>query len=187
MLMAGTVVGRIMIPIYRDHPPERSAGDAARLRKLRFGLSGFVLVALAAVAVLGDPLVRLLYDDRYLAAGAMVTAIALAQMPGVVGMTYDQAALVAGNGRGYFLNLAAKATLQTVGFLIGVQVAGLGGALIGQAAALVLAHPLVVMLARKHRVWDGAHDLAFAALALALGGAVLWARWPALIALLHGI
>lgn len=184
MLMAGAVVGRIMIPLYRDHPPAASAPNAARLRRLRLGLSIAVLAMLAAMALAGDPLVRLLYDDRYLAAGAIVTAVALAQMPAVIGMTYDQSALAAGDGRGYFLLLAAKAALQTVALVAGAHWAGIGGALLGQGVALALAHPLIARLAMRHRAWDAAHDLAMAALALALGAAVWALRAEALAGLL---
>jgi O-antigen/teichoic acid export membrane protein len=168
MLLAGAVTGRIMIPLYRDHPPAASAENAARLRRLRFGLSLAVLGMLAVMALAGGPLVRLMYDDRYLAAGAMVTAIALVQMPAVVGMTYDQSALAAGDGRGYFLLIAARAALQTVAFLTGAEWAGLGGALAAQGIALVLAHPLIVRLAWRHGAWDMRHDLVAGGLAAAL-------------------
>ncbi len=81
VLLAGAVVSRVMIPLYRDHPPAASAENAARMRRMRLGLSVTVLLLLAAMALGGQPLVRLMYDDRYLAAGAMVTLIALVQMP----------------------------------------------------------------------------------------------------------
>ena len=59
---------------------------------------------------------------------SLVTAIAMAQMPAVVGLTYEHSALAAGDGRGFFLLQAARATVQTLAFLIGVQLGGLGGA-----------------------------------------------------------
>ena len=183
MLMAMAVVARIMIPLYREHAPGAAEGNAGRMRRLRLVLGVPVLLGLALVALAGDGLVGLLYDDRYLAAGAMITGIALAQMPAVVGMTYDQAALVADNGRGYFLTLAAKAALQTAGLLIGVWAGGLGGALAGQGLALVLAHPVIVRLARRHGVWDAAHDLGVGALALVLAAGVIALRWEALAGL----
>ncbi len=168
MLMAGTVVSRIMIPLYRDHPPAASEANLRRMRRLKIGLSVAVLLMLAAMALAGGPLVRVMYDDRYLAAGAIVTAVALAQMPAVIGMGYDQAALAAGDGRGFFLLLAAKAALQTAAFLLGAHFGGLGGALLGQGLALALAHPLIGWLAWRHGAWDARHDLIAGALALLL-------------------
>lgn len=182
-LMAGAVTGRIMIPLYRDHPPAASVENARRMRRLRLGLSAAVLALLAAMALAGDPLVRLLYDARYGAAGAMVSAVALAQMPAVAGMTYDQSALAAGNGRGYFLVLALRAAMQTTAFLAGAHLAGLGGALLGQGLAAALAHAPIARLAWRHGAWDRLHDLAMGGLTLALGALVLLWRWPALAAL----
>ncbi|MFE3838105.1 oligosaccharide flippase family protein [Pseudogemmobacter sonorensis] len=183
MLVAGTVAGRIMIPLYRDHPPLASARNAQRMRRLKLGLSVSVLLLLALMALAGEALVGILYDARYLAAGAMATAVALALMPSVVGMGYDQAALAAGDGRGFFLLLAAKAALQTLAFLIGAQFWGVGGALIGQGIALALAHPLIAWLAHRHGAWDATHDMIAGALALALIGLVWWARAGELAAL----
>lgn len=168
MLLAGTVVARIMIPLYRDHPPAASAANAARLARLRLALSLSVLALLALMALAGAPLVRLMYDDRYLAAGVLVTAIAMVQMPAVIGLTYDQSALAAGDGRGYFLLIAAKAGVQTLAFLLGAEMAGLGGALLAQGIALALVHPLIARLAWRHGAWDARHDLVAGALALTL-------------------
>jgi O-antigen/teichoic acid export membrane protein len=181
-LLAGAVVARVMIPLYRAHQEGRGAD---RLNRARWGLTAGVLLALAVLALAGGPLVRLLYDDRYLAAGAILTAVALVQMPGIVGMTYDQSALAAGDGRGYFALIAARAALQTLAFLLGAHVAGLGGALLGQGLAGVASWPLIARLAHRHGVWDARHDLAMGALAACLALAVIAASGPALSDLFH--
>jgi O-antigen/teichoic acid export membrane protein len=138
------------------------------MTRLRFGISAGLLALLGLIAWAGVPLVHLLYDDRYAAAGGVVVAVACVQMIVVVGMTYDQAALAAGNGRGYFWLIAGKAVLQTLALLLGMHFGGLGGALLAQGVALVLAHGLIVMLARRHGAWDARHDLVMGAVALAL-------------------
>lgn len=185
VLMAGAVVSRIMIPLYRDHPPGESAENRARLRRLRLLLSVTVLAMLAGVALLGLPLVRLMYDARYISAGVIVTAVALAQMPSVAGMGYDQSALAAGDGRGFFLLLAARATLQTAAFLVGAHFWGLGGALAGQGLALLLGHPMIALLAARHRAWDPLHDALAMGLALVLMAAVAVPEMGALQALMR--
>lgn len=185
VLMAGSVVGRVMIPLYRDHPPAASAENRARLRRLKLLLSAAVLLMLTAVALLGVPLVRVMYDARYLSAGVIVTAVALAQMPAVAGMGYDQAALAAGDGRGFFLLLAARAVLQTGAFLAGAHFWGLGGALAGQGVALALSHPMIALLAARHRAWDALHDLLAMGLALVLMAVVAMPNLDALQALMR--
>lgn len=175
ILLGGAVTGRILIPLYRDHPPAGSAANFARLRRMRNGVTTAILGLLAVMALAGVPLVGLLYDDRYAAAGAIVVAIACVQMPAVIGMTYDQSALAAGDSRTYFLVIAARAAVQTLAFLIGAEIAGLQGALIGQGIALLAVHPLIAWLARRHGAWDARHDLGgFLAVALLVSVALWW-------------
>ena len=182
-LLGGAVTMRVMIPLYRDDPLGAKAANAPRVRRMRMAMTGGLLGLLAALALAGVPLVHLLYDDRYVAAGAIVVLVACVQMPAVVGMTYDQAALAAGDSKAFFAVLLAKACLQTAAVLIGAHGWGLVGALAGQGLALTLAHPLIIWLARRHQVWDRGHDIAggaFAALAVALA---LWLNQAAIAAL----
>ena len=181
VLLAGAVVGRIMIPLYRDHHPATSPANFDRMRRLRFGISGGTLLLLAVLALVGVPLVGVMYDARYQGAGLIVVAIACVQMPGVIGMTYDQSALAAGDSRTYFALMALKAAVQTGAFLVGVRMAGLEGALLAQGAALLALHPAIVLLARKHRAWDAVHDAVFFALAFGLAALTVWANAGALL------
>ena len=119
LLLARAVISRIMIPLYRDHPPTGSAQDFGQDARLRFILSGGGLVMLGGLALIGPPVGRAALRRPLSAAGAIVVAVALVQMPETIGMTYDQSALAAGDSRGYFWLQALKATVQTVAFLIG--------------------------------------------------------------------
>lgn len=174
VLLAGAVTGRILIPLYRDHPPAASEQNAARMRRLRLLVTGGTLGLLGLLGLFGAPLVGLLYDARYAGAAAVVVVMACVQMPGVIGMTYDQSALAAGDSRNYFLVIALKAVLQTVAFLLGMQAGGLFGALAAQGLALCVMHLPIIWLARRHRAWDAAHDAGFFVLAAALAALVLW-------------
>jgi O-antigen/teichoic acid export membrane protein len=180
VLLAGAVTSRILIPIYRDQHPAAAAQNFARLRRLRFALTGGVLALLAVMAFAGQPLVHLLYDARYAQAGIIVVMIACAQMPLVIGMTYDQSALAAGDARSYFWVMAARAAAQSGAFLAGAALWGLGGALAGQALAYLAMHPLLIWLARRHRAWDALHDLVFFVVAAALAAAALSANHAAI-------
>ncbi len=174
-LLGGAVTMRVMIPLYRDDPPGTKAAHLPRLRKMRAGMTAGLLALLAMMALIGPWLVGVLYDPRYAAAGAVITLVACAQMPAVVGMTYDQAALAAGDSRAFFWVLLAKALLQSAGFVAGAEIGGLTGALAGQGIALTLAHPLIIWLARRHGVWDARHDgMGFGFAAVAIAVALWW-------------
>jgi len=183
MLLGGVVTRRVLIPIYRDSPPAQSRDNFLRLRRMRFAASFALILLLAAMAFAGVWLVGLMYDSRYLAAGAVVVLIACAQMPMAIVLTYDQAALAAGNSRRFFVLAALRALFMFAGLLIGLHVAGLLGALVAQGLAMIAVYPVVVWLARGLGVWDLLHDALFSALALALGALTLWLNWASVLAL----
>lgn len=168
LLMGQTITGKILIPVYRDLG--KGANDTAhrKLRLMRYALSAALLSLLALMALLGPAVVGFLYDDRYALAKPMVVLLACAQMPAVIGMSYEHAALAAGNSRSYSLLSASRAVLQVSLLLTGVINFGLVGALIAVGLAHLLAHPVLIWLACRHRVWDARHDLLFFALATGL-------------------
>jgi len=174
MLLVAAIVGRIFIPLYREVSADGSDRIRRRMRRMRFGVTGVVFCLQMAMAVGGVALVTLLYDQRYAAAGAVVVAIACAQLPQILVATYDQAALAAGDSRGFFMVSALRASAQVGLFLAGAQMGGLPLALVGQAIAGVISAPASIWLARRHGVQDSAHDATFAALAIGLASFALW-------------
>lgn len=183
LLLGHAVNQRLMIPVYRETPPGDAPENRARLRKLRFVLSFGVIALLAVMALAGPWLVGLLYDDRYAMAGAIIVVLACAMIPQVVGMTYDQAALAAGDSRRFFVFSGSRAILQILFLLVGITQFGLLGALVGLGLSILPVHPILVWLARKHDAWDPVHD----ALAFAVGAGVialaLWLHWDVVMAL----
>jgi len=179
LLLGLNVTGRVMIPIYR----ETDGGKSAKLTKMRYGLTAGVMGLLIVMALIGPWLTGLLYDARYLSSGAILVLICVALIPQVIGMTYDQAALAAGDSRRFFMYSAARSTLQVGLLLLGAIYAGLVGALIGMGVAMALAHFVLIWLARAHHVWDARHDGLFAVVGLASGAGALWLHWDAIVAM----
>ncbi|MEQ6204081.1 oligosaccharide flippase family protein [Sulfitobacter sp. HNIBRBA2951] len=176
--LGSSVTGRVMIPVYRD-----AKHETGKIAKLRFGLSGVTLSLLLVMAFAGPWLVGVLYDPRYAAGGAIVTLLAVALIPQIIGMSYDQAALAAGDSRGFFVVSASRAVLQITCLLVGVSQFGLIGAIVGIGVAHVLTHPVIIWLARSHDAWDMRHDVFFALVAGGLGAVAVWAHFDAIAAL----
>lgn len=184
MMLGYAVNQRLMIPVYRDKPAKDAPENRWRQRQLRCGLTASILTVLLAMVWLGPWLVELLYDQRYAQAGPVIVLITLALAPAVITMTYDQAALAAGDSRGFFVYSAIRACLQTGLFLAGVFWFGLVGGIIALGLSMLMAYPALIWLARKHHVWDPLHDAGFSMLVLLIGGSALWHHWPQVEAML---
>ena len=174
------VTRRVLIPIYRDSPPTESRENFLRLRRMRVLASAALLGGAALMAFGGVWLIDLMYDSRYQLAGGIVVLVSVSQMPALIVITYDQAALAVGESRRYFFLAVTRAILILTGMVFGLMFAGLPGALAGQGLALILAYPAVIWLARGVGAWDPLHDLGFFGLAVGLGGLALWVNWPAI-------
>lgn len=183
VLLGNAVTGKVLIPLYRERPPAASAGNFRKIRVMRFWVTGGLMAVMAALAHGGVALVTLLYDPRYAAAGGILVVITCVQLPQLIGLTYDRAALAAGDSRRFFYLSAARAVLQLGLFLAGAEAAGLLGALAGQGLAWVLILPLTALLARRHGAWDPLHDGIFCAAGLAVAASALWHNREAVAAL----
>lgn len=172
------VSGRVMIPVYRD-----ARHEVAKIAKLRAGLSVVTLSLLLGMAFVGPMLVGVLYDARYTSGGAIVTLLAVAQIPQAIGMSYDQSALAAGDSRRFFVVTAARAVLLIACLLLGVILYDLTGAIVGMGIAHLLTHPVLIWLARKHDAWDMRHDVICALCAGGLAVLALWINREAIAAL----
>lgn len=168
-LLGGVLMRRLLIPVYRESPPGESRENFARVRKLRAAVLGFLSIGMAILAVGGVWFVDFLYDDRYLGAGPVVVLIAGVQMPALIILSCDQAALAAGDSRRFFWLTLLRSAFVVLGLLAGFEAYGLIGAILGLGLANLAAYPVLAWLLRPHGAWDPALDAAF----LALGAAIL--------------
>jgi len=185
LLMGGLVTSKVLIPIYRESPPRESRENFLRLRKMRLPATAVLIVMLLAVAALGPWLVNLLYDPRYMAAGAVVALLACMQIPQVIVLTYDQAALATGDSKRFFVLALARAILIFGGLIVGLEAYGLIGAMLGLGAAYVLAYPVVIWLARHQGAWDPLHDAIYSILGMIGGGLIVMLHWDSILVLSH--
>lgn len=183
-LMLGSMVNqKIVIPIYRECPPVESHENFLALRRMRMPMTAALIVLVTVFSALGVWLVGLLYDSRYQGAGAVVVVLALMQIPTVIQLTYDQAALAAGDSRRFFVLTLARAVFMIAGLVGGLEMAGLFGAIIGQGVARIAVYPVTVWLACRVGAWDLLHDVIFALLGLLGAALALWLNWDAVAAL----
>lgn len=178
------VQSKVLIPLYRQSNPSENQQNARVVRRVRFLLSFAGLTLFCVFAFGGTLLIDFLYDPRYASAGVIVVLIACAQMMGLASSVYDQAALAYGDSRGFFWVMSARALVQTTLLWAGAEAYGIGGAIIGQALALLLTHLGSVVLARKHKCWDAMHDAAVFACAFLVSAVAVVVHSDTIVSLL---
>lgn len=178
--IAGGVVGRVLIPMYRERPPKGEAGNLRRVRQARFVLTSAVLFMQFGIAFSAVWLVHVLYDARFWAAGSVAVALACTAVPYIVVIPYDASALAAGDSRSVFYYQLCKAIAQTILFVGGLELGGLPWALAGVWMSQIVVYPQLVAIAKRHGSWDWTGDAIFAAVGLILTLCVLWVNREAL-------
>lgn len=173
-MLASMVRGRVLIPVYRDSPPAESAENWARVRRLRAGAFAALFFLMACFVVGGDWLVRLLYDSRYYDAAPLVALIAVAQAPSLLILSCDAAPLAMGDSRRFLVLTVARAILVPGGLLLGFELGGLPGAILGQGLGNLAAYPVLAWLLRPYRAWDPWLDVQFLGASAVLGALALW-------------
>lgn len=169
LMLGSALVGRMMIPLYREHLAGDSANDPAILRRFRFLLTGGLLAISMVLALGGIAVIGLLYDPRYQQAGAVVCLLSLAFMPQLIVISYDQIALALGDSRRFFWLTAARGIIFVICIATMAGMWGLKGAIFGQGVAFVLCYPLTATFAHRYGVWDPIHDL-FMGLVMVVSG-----------------
>lgn len=180
LLMGSMMTRKLLIPLYRERPPAESAENFRSLQKMRFLLTAGMMALTGGVSVAGVVLIDVLYDPRYLMAGAVVVLIAAMQMPQILVLTYEQAALASGDSRRFFVLSVARAVLTLGCLYLGLRLGGLFGALVGQGVAGLAAYPFVVWLARHAKAWDPKHDAVYACVASGIIILALWLNFDAI-------
>jgi O-antigen/teichoic acid export membrane protein len=169
LILSGVVMSRLLIPLYRESPPSASDANRRRVRRLRFITTGGLTLLIAILGFAGPWLIGVMYDPRYHAAAGVTVVAAVVQMPAIVIQSCDQAALAAGDSRRFFALTLFRGAAMVLGLLAGLEIAGVEGALIGQAAAGLLTYPVLVWAVRPHGAWDPLHDGVFLGLGLLIG------------------
>ncbi|MEX0279106.1 MAG: oligosaccharide flippase family protein [Ruegeria sp.] len=183
LFLGEAVLGRVLIPLYREKPPSASRENFLKLRKMRILVTGSLLTLTLLMAAFASPIVSFLYDPRYAAAGGIATLISVAIMPQIILKTYDRVALASGDSRSFCIYMVISSVAQISCFLIGVSMFGLVGALVGQFIAGLAVYPALVWLARRHQAWDPLHDAIFGLSGIALGLAAVWYNIDAIAAI----
>ena len=177
---------RILFPLYAEKPPAESAENRRNIRKVRFMMTGVMLLISFVLGLSGNWLIQTLYLPVYHLAGPILVLVAIAGIPTVITSAYGGMLLGSGDSRSFTILLIVTAIVQTTLLFFGVQAYGLIGAIVAPPLAILIVYPLNAFLAQRHRGWDPLHDSVYALIWVFIAVTVLTLHPDALTQVLAG-
>lgn len=165
-MLHGQLVGRVLMPLYRNRPPAESQTNFRNIKKARFlVLSGLIFLT-AILAFSGEALIRVLYDTRYQLAGPLLVLVSLFLLPTLITSGYNSIFLANGNSKHFTVLLVVSAVVKLTFLLGAIAKFGLVGVIVAPALTELIVHPLRIFLIRPYRGWIPSQDLGFGLLSL---------------------
>jgi O-antigen/teichoic acid export membrane protein len=116
------------------------------------------------------PLIELLYPSGFHEAGWMLQLLAVAAIPQVLTVSSWYAFFALGRSFVPMSLQAVKLALKGVAMLVGCQLAGPRGVILGLLAAELVHYPFVALALHRHRLFQPALDVPVLLLSLWLAG-----------------
>lgn len=167
--LGGMVAGRILFPLYREIRPSQSLQNLGRIRRARNLLTGSLVLMFGTLALIGVPLIDLLYDDRYQGAGPMLVIMALMQIPNALVMGNNQLLLAEGDSRRFSHLVVLRAVLYFLLLVLLFWMFGLMGVLLTKGLVIILTYPLQQTYLARYKGTDIGRDALFALFGLLVG------------------
>ena len=121
---------------------------------LALSMAGFLAIALIAI-----PFINLLYDARYAAAGPQLVLLAFAGSIAIVPLPYQNAVMAIGDTRLHAAFMVVNTAMRILAMVIGFQLGGASGMLIGIGAGSFIGYLFVAHHARRLGLWFPKMDL----------------------------
>lgn len=177
--MAHALSDKVIFPLYARRPPWESLEYKLKIDRARMWVTGVLAGAVAFMAVIGDWLIRFLYDPRYHDAGPVMVVIAAFSLPVLITQSYTRLPMSAGASGRYAILMTTIALVQTGLLLLLVPKYGLVGAAVSPGLAAVLTYPFLVWIIAPYKGRDIRHDMLYGFAWLAIGAVAFWINWDA--------
>lgn len=133
-----SLLNTVLLPSFSEIMRERPEQLPRVLRKVRLFTIALAFPLLFSVSFLAQPIIDLLYDDRYAGAGIILALMALNTAIPTLSTTYQNLLLAEGRSDLHALLMFIWATGTVLGIVLGFMTLGLVGSLIGVGLAVSL-------------------------------------------------
>jgi O-antigen/teichoic acid export membrane protein len=143
----------ILFPVYSRLVERDVEQLRTRTFKIRAVLLAVFLPIMWLMSLWGNVIIEFLYDKRYHDAGWMLQISAAGAIATTIVTTIRPVLLAKGDSFRSMLNGLARVIIQAIGMIVGYEIAGIHGMLVGFAAADWLSYPLLVYHIYDYGVW----------------------------------
>lgn len=148
--------------LYRENPDQLYGV----LRQARMAMIALNTAAVIVFLSVGRWLIPLLFGENFADAGWMLQIIAVGTMVGVLSVTYDHVLIAKGQTQAVALLFALQFIIQFIGLVVGANLAGQYGIVIGMAAVGWVIYPFKAIWMSRQKLWQPELDLPAICLAI---------------------
>lgn len=179
-MLGDMVANQILFPLYRKLPPSQNLKSQQKIRRARNLLTGGLIAMYGLLALVSVPLIELLYDQRYAAAGPMLVILALMQFPGALVVGNSMLLLAEGNSRDFSKLTIIRGVLNMI-YLIGAfWLFGILGVLLAPGLKSMTLYPLQQYYVARYKGMDLTNDAIFMLISIGIGTVAVWYNWDIL-------
>jgi len=168
-----TISSRVLLPVFARIKALPIAEVRARLLKVRLAVMGAFLPALWALAIFGQHVMELLFDQRYRGGGWILQLYAVSAMPGIIS-GIGQFYLARGNSFLVMTLSAIRLVTYLAAIYLGWLVGGGNGIIVGMALFTIPLYFLDMVFQRRYGIfmpWLDVGALGLTVTVLAMGSA----------------
>jgi O-antigen/teichoic acid export membrane protein len=165
---------RVLMPLFRQKI-EVSATDFSDIHRTRLRLNMLFALACVGLAIIGDIIVKFLYDSRYQEAGWMLQVLMIGQLGRICTSTL-RPFLTANEDSKSQMKTSMISTVILIILLVGGNyLAGPAGLIIGFSLSGIAMHPIMIWYAHKHNYYCFRADMGIIASATGISFIAWWA------------
>lgn len=136
---------RLLQPLYRKHI---DTGNFSRIGKVRFYLNTICILGCVALSWLGEILIDLFYDFRYIEAGWMTQLLAMRGIGFCMYSTLQAYLLSSGNSFSLMKYQVYHTSYLVISLIVGAQF-GVAGIILAYSMSTIVCYPIMALEARK--------------------------------------
>lgn len=157
--LCSKLTSSVLFPVYSRWGREDPKKLVREVRRVRVRTLWAFLLPPALLAVVGEPLIRVLYDSRYDEAGWILALLSIGIIPQMIIATAEPVLLATGDSYRHMILNISRTTVTLVAMGTGAYLEGVRGLVIGSIVGSLLQYPLLALAIRGKGVWMPKLDL----------------------------